>query len=385
MRYEHNEIISAEIDHCSKRIAQLRRSYYARYGWEAFLFSGEIPKALSSELAGELAAYLRRRFGCGVHRDKARVTCIQESKPHFIFLVECTGSIDILLHLFKDEQSYKEYMLHANTSSSQHTNAEYVLESIEDEDYCLVVTATQVNQTLPLGWASQELESVLLREAIQAIHEGNLLEAVAQFLLAVEENPYQRGAYWGGGSILSEQMRIHGEAEILLQMAVNYFPNDAGLWLRLAATLLRRQSNDAFEALKTAEYLNAQLNTNYLWAIYYFSIKNNRLANQFLVKVKRHHNPALEVSLRWLDTQLKIKKVYQRSALFIFLFSILSAYLVHPIFLMMNIGSLILAIYAENRWNRHFSRTLQGKSFHQLTLLPSSDIHQVTKAFQSSH
>ena len=68
LRYDTPAERKRELEHCSNRIAQLRRSFFARYGWESFKLINNLPQDLSIELSGELSAYLRRQFGCGIQQ-----------------------------------------------------------------------------------------------------------------------------------------------------------------------------------------------------------------------------------------------------------------------------------------------------------------------------
>ena len=58
MRYDDGEVVQAEVRHCRLRIEQLRKSYFARYGWDALRTPGS--GRLDGEFAGEVAAFLRR-------------------------------------------------------------------------------------------------------------------------------------------------------------------------------------------------------------------------------------------------------------------------------------------------------------------------------------
>ena len=86
-RYELHDVVDAEIEHCSKRIAQLRRSYYARYGWESYHIEGEFPLHLSMDIAGELAAFLRRHFGCGSITGRAKLEPLIDSEDEICFVL----------------------------------------------------------------------------------------------------------------------------------------------------------------------------------------------------------------------------------------------------------------------------------------------------------
>lgn len=61
-RYRDADLVRAEVNHCSSRIDQLRRSYFHRYGWGT---PEGLPTAEESfgDLAGEVAAFLCRVLG----------------------------------------------------------------------------------------------------------------------------------------------------------------------------------------------------------------------------------------------------------------------------------------------------------------------------------
>ena len=59
LRYHDDEVVSAEVEHCRSRIVQLRKSYFARYGWSGIHVMGATG-ALEDGLAAEVAAFIRR-------------------------------------------------------------------------------------------------------------------------------------------------------------------------------------------------------------------------------------------------------------------------------------------------------------------------------------
>ena len=87
LRYDTPAARNRELEHCSNRIAQLRRSYFARYGWESFQLSHHLPQTFSIELSGELSAYLRRQFGSGTQRSPAVLKCLVEEEGYWIFSI----------------------------------------------------------------------------------------------------------------------------------------------------------------------------------------------------------------------------------------------------------------------------------------------------------
>ena len=88
MRYGDHEVIDAEVHHCRRRIEQLRRSYFARYGWSAIKVM-DSPGVLAGEFAGEVAAFLRRCLeGTTLDPEALEFTYLEEGDHRQIYFVE---------------------------------------------------------------------------------------------------------------------------------------------------------------------------------------------------------------------------------------------------------------------------------------------------------
>ena len=108
-RYQNHDVVDAEVVHCSRRIAQLRRSYFARYGWESYRFEGSPPSRLTMEAAGEIAAFLRTQFGCGTKNATANIRCLSEDDGEIIFVLNLTKlDVTYLMYLHYTEERYQQ-------------------------------------------------------------------------------------------------------------------------------------------------------------------------------------------------------------------------------------------------------------------------------------
>ena len=373
--------VHKEIDHCVKRIAQLRRSFFARYGWEAFVFNEPMPSKLSIEVSGEIAAYLRRRFGCGSIKERATLECLFETDHQSCFLLRASLQ-EYMLYVFSSQEEYNNMILIV-----QHTNqidTEYIIDSFEDNDFWLLVTATKPGLSLPDIQFTQRDAKLPITDAVQALQNGDVVSALAHFMVLINENPYHRQAYWGG-AILAEQMRVHQETRLLLEMALYYFPNDPFFLLRYASVLLRLQDNKAEGVLLTLKKIDPSMDVNFLWAVQHLLQKNYWKAQYYLHKIEGREMGLLESSVRWVNNQLHKKNVLQRSSLVLICVFLICSYMWSPFCLLGVFCGIGIWILAEYQWKRLFLSTLEGRNFQQLRLLPSNDIHQITKVFSNAH
>ena len=377
-----DQIKEAEIDHCTKRIAQLRRSFYTRYGWEAFIFQEETPEAIPNEILGELSAYFRRRFGCGIHTQRATLTLLDMNEDLTTISVSWERSQFLLyVPLTKlGSQNIKDiFSIHQNTDHSEN-----ILDIIENEDFFFVLTSLDPNTIIPNFDSNAETQSHSFLEAIQAIHSGNLLEAMGHFILAIDENPYQRGAYWGG-AILAEQLRAHGENEIILTMAQHYFPKDVGLLLRLSACKIRKMDDDVEILLKQIEAMDPYIDVNLLYYLHFLQQKQYFKTKQYWKKLKRSKHPNLHQTVYWLEMILRRRRIGKQFSFLLLIMTSLSVF--NLIFLIILPIAIVVFLVNERYFEQVLSRALRGESYIQLSLIPSSDIvQQLTKSFsETSH
>jgi hypothetical protein len=249
----------------------------------------------------------------------------------------------------------------------------------------MVVTAFD-DAEVPRFTESEAIKSSRTRFGIEALHQGKVVEALAHFILVTEQNPYHRQAYWAG-SILAEQLRVHEQAHMLLNMGVAYFPTDIALWCRKAAIELRLNLWNEFESsMAQIQHLDKGFQEHLLDVIYAYLRGQHRTAFKKLrIKLNGKDNPLLRPSALWLHKELLrgmlIERLIGISSL-IWLYLIVIGNVAFTAGLVISIGLWILV-----RMQQHIrlKRALRGQGFFQLNLLGGTDIHNKRNPLQDEH
>ena len=382
LRYTDQKKIEKEVQHCSKRIGQLRRSYFARYGWETFQMVGDVPKELSLEHTAEISAYLRRFFGCGTQHSPAVLEHLDRTEQYWLFCLTVQGWSGLLYILDNPENS--ESVLNMVQASYQ-AEQEYVVDVSKLLDMVMIVTAFD-DIEVPKYTEVDFVKISKTRFGLEALHQGKVVEALAHFILVTEENPYCRQAYWAG-SILAEQLRVHEQAHMLLNMGVSYFPNDIALWCRKAAIELRLNLWEEFEeSMSQIHHLDKGFQEHLLDIIYTYLQGHHRKALSALkIKSQSQNNPVLRPSALWLQKELLRGVLIER---LIGISSLIWGYLIfigNPIFTIGLTLSFGLWILVRMQQHIRLKRALRGQGFFQLTLLGGKDIHRKRNPLQDEH
>ncbi len=99
-RYEDTDVVDAEVVHCRRRIDQLRKSYFHRYGTD--LGPAGAGGELTGEFAGEVAAFLRRFYGLS-GGSGLEVRCVSEQEHGRTWFVRGQDRQSYILYLFRFE------------------------------------------------------------------------------------------------------------------------------------------------------------------------------------------------------------------------------------------------------------------------------------------
>ena len=402
LRFHEPMRLKLEIEHCTKRIAQLRRSFFARYAWESFQCVGANAERLSPVIAGEVAAYLRRLFGAGVERppilihsliDNLTETC--ETTISFSFQVEPNPHL-LLLHVFQNTAEYEQYF-HSINQTTDTRMVEHLWDSYSVGEIHLVLASDDSKESFQMRQFQGELTSKsqkFLRRGYESLLKGYSTEALDLFITVYERNPYSRGAYWGA-AIVADQLRAYAETEFALVMGVNHFPHDSGLQLRLAASYIRRNAPESRNQLHIARQLNGNVPLLKFLALVHQiqdgSVRNplTRL-NELDEPLKRY--PGVRRTKRWL-----VQKLQQRLVNTIFLLSAMAMGIVFCILqptLMQNRMGIVLffvlfifgtLIGYRWYWSHTLKQELLAVKGRQLHLLPSSDLGEILRSLLNSH
>lgn len=258
-RYDDGDIADAEAEHCRQRIAQLRRSYFERYGGAA-LHRLELPPEGRPGLAGEVTALLRRCLGQEVVGPELQLDQVGALETASVWALRLDGETGaLLLYAYPFEEVGEpggpcpaRDAFFAQVKLMQHLRdggdgVESLVAFHHSADVGLVLTASAVQARGLRATASDEeadddVEAASptrpQRNALQRLHEGDTEGALEAFIAAYEGDHYRRSAYVGA-AVVADQLGRFAEARLATEMGSRYFPDDPSLAWQLAVSRLR--------------------------------------------------------------------------------------------------------------------------------------------------
>ncbi|MEC7987509.1 MAG: hypothetical protein VX278_20250 [Myxococcota bacterium] len=370
-RFGNETILNAEKEHCKKRIAQLRRSYYIQYGWESFRIESS-SEALRPEDAGELSAFLRSTFAVGDLRPAIELNVVRQNESEHIFATQ-VGEQQYLLYMHWTLEEYSKFCLQQLSSS------EKILFKREGEDVFLSLIGSGEVE-LP-----QMAEDLLEEEILIAVNHlkwGDLLEGLAHFVALYQHNPYNRSAYWGA-SIVYEKVGAYAEEEMTLRMAVHYFTDDPAFLLRYAAVLIRRSADEAVSILHRAKSNGASpKQIEFLRCFAYIQQGSYIKARRYLEK--KQNRAKLSKSQRrtalYLLHLLRFRAFCRLSFLFVLALSLNGVLMGLSLLWILFAATILLFPILHIFWSRRYQRFLTGETGSFYSLLPSSDFQKIRTA-----
>ena len=268
MRYEDGDIVTAEVRHCRRRIGQLRESYFARYGWAALRVPGG--GQLDGELAGEVAAFLRKCVGPGLGDglDGLELSFLGEEADHRLYFVHGEGGLldggSAILYLYRFEtggscperEAFFDYLKVLQTVRKAGPGVETLVAFHHTAD-CGLILSRQAAAHEALSDAAPtsddpawdepgEAADDPVREAMVLLRKGRAPGALALLEAAYEEQPYRRSAYMAA-AVVADQLGEHARGETAALMGSRYFSGDRLLGYHLAAARLRLRDPDGAE------------------------------------------------------------------------------------------------------------------------------------------
>ncbi len=262
-RYADGDVVDAEVIHCRQRIGQLRRSYFARYGWSA-LRVGDRPGLLAGEFSAEVEAFLRRVAQLSPEGDtgqaSVRFALLEDQEYHQLYYIR-RGDTDHgplwLLYLYRFSASgacagREAFFRALKVLQSLATSPETVEQLIgfhHTADCGIILTGSDTpvpgdhsDTNLASGdveWLDFEaVEGDPLQAAFTALRRGRLSDALLRFTESYEDQPFRRAAYVGAG-VVADQLGAFESAETAALMGVRYLPDDDLLQHHLTLVLLR--------------------------------------------------------------------------------------------------------------------------------------------------
>lgn len=269
-RYTDRDVADAEVAHCRRRIEQLRRSYFARYGW----FDIHVPagaRPVEQGLAGEVAAFLRRcAEGTELDPESLRVTLLAEEEP-YIFYVEraldaegMSGPFLLYLYHFGEGEegaardAFFEFLKILQTVRQVPEGVETLVAFHHTADCGLVLTGRPEDVSSgdhPGLMRIAEIPALIyegyhgddpLRDAARLLRAGRRREALESYLALYQQNPWRRQAAVAAAAI-ADSLSLFRDAETVTVMAQRYFPDDADVAYQLGLARLRLGDIDGVE------------------------------------------------------------------------------------------------------------------------------------------
>ncbi len=389
LRFEDKRARDKELLHCSKRIEQLRRSYFTRYGWEAFQFDNT-PKNLTIEISGEISAYLRRRFGCGDIRNTAILNSLDENEGFWIFGLQI-DAWQGMLYCVTSALDMQKLLL--QMSDVPQTDVEFVIDAFHGTDLWMVVTG--FGESLQPIEALSEEEEPAIAMVYQAIADGQLVEALALLIHLCEKEPYNKQVYWTG-LVLAEQLRVHEQGLLIANMALSYFPGHFEFVLRKVANCMRlgrwKEADETYRTVQEQLPKDSPMVAGWVEVLFMLNRKEFRKALEVIQQQKemakrslKQSTKGIRMSQQWLIRQLVLMKTMTYLGWIGMLVSFGFGIWLHAVFLTL-IPVFIFGIWMLNYW---FQTTLQkallGTRYFQFTILANNDIYAMNKTFSDVH
>ena len=277
-RYTDESLVEAEVDHCQKRIDQLRRSYLHRCKNLGAELAGDRRTGVQFVL-GEGLALLQEQLGQPMfgglvasqenHLDIVGVA--EDDNPAVYQVTDIRKGATYLLYVFVKTEDDALFQTHLKALSWTEAGGEQLLVAREGETACFLLTRrlarderawleeaeiderfsdVAVVRTSTDGEGAPPPGAAEFSAGLAHLRKRQLAEAIRYFKEALDHNPYHREAYLALCTLLDTVGSVE-EGEMYTSLAVAYLPNDGLVRFNKGLNLLR-QGRRA-EALETFE------------------------------------------------------------------------------------------------------------------------------------
>ncbi|MCK6506385.1 hypothetical protein L6R53_23930 [Myxococcota bacterium] len=283
-RYGDQDVAQAEMEHCQRRIDQLRRSYLERYGGSAA--RRLVALEGTSALAGEVTAFLLRTMDAAAFEhvqldpvgalDLARVYAVRTGHQAAPWLLYVFPFDEAGEGPARDAFFAQVKLLQQIRGGGE--GVETLLAFHHTADLGLVLTgngpaAREAAEQVDLddgpalamsGRPAPEPREAEPAEAMGRLRRGDPEAALASFERAYERDPYRRSAYLGA-AVVADLLGRFDHAALATEMGTRYLPDDPALAWHLAVARLRRgEIEPARQALARAQALDADAHAVHL-------------------------------------------------------------------------------------------------------------------------
>lgn len=262
-RYGDAEVVAAEINHCQRRIEQLRKSYFHRYGWSG-IQRKDAPGGLAGQFAGEVAAFLRRFYG-EQEPVELQVRWMEDRSDGQTYFVRKGEDVGYLLYLYRFEsfgacagrEAFFELLRVVQATQGQDVETLVAFHHTAD---CGLVLTCMGEHAAGAVQADPSADELIAGDperiddpyaaGLRLLSEGDPASALSRFEAAIAECAYRRQALVAA-CVVADMLGKPDNAETSARIGVHNFPDDAVLGYHLALALVRGGQVDA--GLETLE------------------------------------------------------------------------------------------------------------------------------------
>ena len=379
LRYDTPAAREREIEHCSNRIAQLRRSFFARYGWESFELTGTIPSTLPIEISGEISAYFRRQFGCGNNQKSATLECIVEEAYFWMFTVQ----LDVwqgMLYCSSNVEAIDNLSQQFDTQPRD--DVEFIVDMYACADFSVLLTSMG---GMPEKATQPEVIPIPSMNAVfQCISDGKLVRALALTIQITDEEPFNKQAYWAG-IVLSEQLRVHTQGLMLAEMALSHFPAEPLFVKRMVELNVRLGEYErALAHWKQLDPGEQNTTDDILQSIILIHQNRYSMANRRLMKAKLSSSK-MKASKVWIQKLLLTRTLMSRLLWGSIVLWLSFGVWVHIAFVGCIVLSVLLLVWVELNFRKRLQVALLGSGYIQLSLIAQNDVYALNRNLNNMH
>jgi len=333
-RYTDENLVLAEVDHCNKRIDQLRRSYLHR--------CRDLGARLASDrrtrvqfVLGEGLAVLHEELGeplfeCA-HLD---IVALAEDETPAVYQITRAASVQTyLLYVFEGEgadASFETYRRSVEWNAlSGAPLGERLVVAREGETAAFLLTQRVAHDGADTAdglfdiWRENQRDTPdpepdaypgadRFAAGLAALKRRDPAEAIRYFKETIDDNPYHREAYLALSALLDTVGSVE-EGEMYSSLAVAYLPGDGLVQFNRGLNLMRQGRKD--EACVAFE-LSASLDDKLYQPRYFVGLLNAmkgklgpaRRAFHDALEHAGHERRRVEIALRWVEHRRRIRR-----------------------------------------------------------------------------
>lgn len=247
MRYDDPALVEAEVQHCRRRIDQLRRSYLEHHGWGA-LRDGKLRGVFAGPLAAEVAAFLKRSFDRPDEAAPLALSALPGGPAECLFVQSPDDGRGYVLYAWRLDPEGPfgaaddfRVTVRRLASAPDGEGVERLFAVHESADIALALAGAGEWDGAPHGFPDvdgDERDEDRLQAGLRALYDGHPLDALRVLEAGMEAEPGRVVLAWWAAvvGLLSDQVE---RAEFAARYGLLQHPGDTRLTYLLGVALSR--------------------------------------------------------------------------------------------------------------------------------------------------